>query len=260
MVLFYSGTGNSRWVGSVIASQTDDELICINDYIRTGIISPGTENSNFYSERPFVFVCPTYCWRMPRIVEDFIRANRFTGSKDFYFYLTCGDSTGTASKHAEKLCRELGFVFKGLGSVKMPENYIAMFDPPSYDEAQGIIRSAQFQVESAANHIKDLRQIEEPNSRSIAGCILSSANSLYYRFVVKDKHFSVSGSCISCGKCAELCPLANITLKEGKPVWNGNCTHCMACIGACPSNAIDYGKASSTRRRYYLYPDGSQKK
>lgn len=260
MVLYYSGTGNSRWVGSLIALRTDDELICINDYIRTGIINSGAENTGFFSDRPFVFVCPTYCWRMPRVVEEFIRTNRFIGSKEVYFFLTCGDSTGAASKHAEKLCRELGFIFKGLGSVKMPENYIALFDSPSYDEAQGIIRSAQFQVESAANHIKSSIQIEDPNFRNIAGRILSISNSLYYKFVVKDKHFSVSDNCISCGKCAGLCPLANIALKEGKPTWNGNCTHCMACIAACPSNAIEYGKASLSRRRYYLYPDGSQKK
>ena len=52
------------------------------------------------------------------------------------------------------------------------------------------------------------------------------------------------------GKCAEVCPLQNIKLKDGKPVWGGNCTHCMACISYCPTEAIEYGKKSLGQVRY----------
>ncbi|MFQ8599465.1 MAG: 4Fe-4S binding protein [Oscillospiraceae bacterium] len=32
----------------------------------------------------------------------------------------------------------------------------------------------------------------------------------------------------------------------------GNCTHCMACIGGCPTEAIDYKSISKGKRRYYI--------
>ena len=48
-------------------------------------------------------------------------------------------------------------------------------------------------------------------------------------------------ACIGCGKCVELCPLNNIRLENGKPVWGKHCTHCMACICYCPKEAIEYG-------------------
>jgi LysM repeat protein len=40
-------------------------------------------------------------------------------------------------------------------------------------------------------------------------------------------------------------------LAEGKPQWGRNCTHCMACICACPSEAIEYKNKSKGKPRYY---------
>ena len=42
----------------------------------------------------------------------------------------------------------------------------------------------------------------------------------------------------------------SLEIKDGRPVWNGNCTHCMACICNCPVEAIEYGKKSVGKRRY----------
>ena len=57
--------------------------------------------------------------------------------------------------------------------------------------------------------------------------------------------------CSGCGLCVQLCPLNNITLKNGKPVWGGGCTHCMACICSCPARAIEYGRKSRGKPRYF---------
>ena len=64
------------------------------------------------------------------------------------------------------------------------------------------------------------------------------------------KDFHVKDSCIGCGKCAKLCPLNNIKIENMKPVWSGQCTHCMACIGNCPVRAIEYGTISQTKDQY----------
>ena len=77
-------------------------------------------------------------------------------------------------------------------------------------------------------------------------------NRLFYPLCVKAKAFHVSDDCIGCGKCVKLCPLNNITLENGKPVWGRKCTHCMACISYCPEKAIEYGKKSSEKERYYF--------
>lgn len=260
MILYYSGTGNSRYAASIIAAQAGDELVCMNDIMRDRIQNPYIARYAFHSDRPYVFVCPTYCWRMPRIVEQFIRQSRFEGCRDVYFYLTCGSETGAAAKHAESFCREMEFNFMGLSSVRMPENYITLFSAPSYDEAQGMIRAAVSQIESAGRLIGMAKPIVDPNEGTGIRALPTKLNSFFYKHFVNDKKYTVKDSCISCGSCAKVCPLANIVLEDGRPVWNGNCTQCMACISICPQNAIEYGRRSQNKRRYYLHANGTQRK
>lgn len=259
MVLYFSGTGNSRYAARLIAAQTGDSLISINKALRMRQLDRAKAAFEYSSSTPWVIVCPTYCWRMPRVVERFIRESHFTGSKDFYFFLTCGDSTGTAAKHAETLCNELGYRFKGMGSVCMPENYIAMFPSPDYDEAEGIIRSAVGKIESAARLIALGKHLEDPNARFSPRLFADTLCKVFYKLFVNDRKFKATSSCSGCGLCADICPLANITLSGGRPFWHGSCTQCMACISACPERAIEYGRISRGKRRYYLKPDGSQK-
>ena len=57
-------------------------------------------------------------------------------------------------------------------------------------------------------------------------------------------------SCVGCGKCEKLCPLNNVKLVDQKPVWYNQCTHCMACIGNCPVNAIQYGDITQNKEPY----------
>ncbi|MDW2798012.1 EFR1 family ferrodoxin [Clostridium boliviensis] len=65
-------------------------------------------------------------------------------------------------------------------------------------------------------------------------------NSIFYTLLVRAKGFHVNETrCVSCGKCVELCPLNNIILTDGKPIWGNDCTHCMACLHRCPTEAID---------------------
>ena len=154
MVFYFSGTGNSRYAASLLAGAAEDELLCMNDVMRQRILDPYNARYAFYSEKPLVFVCPTYYYRIPRIVEQFIRESRFEGCRRAYFFLTCGSSTGSAAAYAESFCRERELEFMGLSSVKMPENYIAMFSAPTRDEAQGILRSAVPQIESAGRMIR----------------------------------------------------------------------------------------------------------
>ena len=74
---------------------------------------------------------------------------------------------------------------------------------------------------------------------------------LFYICCMGTSKFSVDNNCNSCGLCTKVCPFENIELYKGKPMWHQHCTKCMACICRCPKEAIQYGKSTKNKGRYY---------
>lgn len=243
MILWFSGTGNSEYIAKIIAEKTGDELVSINDKLKKGDYSD-------ISAKKLVFVTPTHGWRIPRIVEEWIDKTQFPQDADAWFVMSCGSEIGLAEKGIKKLCARKGFGFKGAAEVVMPENYIAMFDAPEEAEAREIIKAAQPAIDSAADCIAAGKALASKKTGIVDSLKSGIVNSGFYAVCVKDKAFTVDDKCISCGKCAALCPVNNIGLKDGRPVWNGKCVHCMACICSCPTEAIEYGSKSKGKPRY----------
>ena len=245
MVFYFTGTGNSRYTAEMITKEIGDETIYINQYIKSG------EQGEFHSMTPIVFVVPTYGWRMPKVVEEFIIKSKFSGNTKAYFVLTCGDSSGDSGKYARKLCREKKFIYMGLATVVLPENYIAMFDVPSKEEAVKIIEKATPQIREIGCNIGKSGYLPIEKNTFLGKIESSIVNPIFYKTVVSAKGFRVGEGCIGCGKCVTLCPLNNIQLVDNKPKWGNECTHCMACICRCPVECIEYKKKSIGKNRFY---------
>ena len=244
MVIYFSGTGNSKYCAKMLASELGDEAVDSFNFIKNGIAG------EFICGKPWVFVAPTYCWQLPRIFEDFIRSSNFDGNDDAYFVMTCGSDIGNAEKYLKKICQDKGLNYKGVLEVVMPENYIAMFNAPEEEEAERIVRAARRPLSRAVKQIDANHPLKGPKVNLIGKILSGPANPLFYKLFVKAKAFYATDACIGCGKCSELCPLNNITIKNNKPIWRDNCTHCMACICNCPTEAIEYGNKSKGKPRY----------
>lgn len=244
MVFYFTGTGNSRYCAHQIAAQLGDTCQDAFPFIRNGIAP------ELSSPTPWIFVAPTYSWQLPRVFADLIRSSRFSGSQEAYFVMTCGSDIGKAAAGNQRLCQEKGLHYRGTLPVVMPENYIALFSAPEPEEAKQILAAARPVLEQGTACIREGKDFLPVKTGVLDGLKSGLVNRLFYRFYVKAGPFTVSDACISCGKCAALCPLGNIRLESGKPVWGKRCTHCMACICLCPAHAIEYGKISRGKPRY----------
>ena len=244
MILYFSGTGNSEHVALKIAEHIGDEVLNLFDRIR------GKDYGEICSDRPFVIVYPTYGWRMPRILQDYLEKTPLKGASEIYFVSTCGDSIGNMEKYLEGLCGKKQLKNMGCAQVVMPENYIAMFEVPDEKRAALIVKKADKLVKSVADKIVQGSRISKTKITLVDRLCSSVVNPVFYGMFVSAKKFYSTEKCISCGKCEQVCPLNNVVLEEGRPKWGKECTHCMACICKCPAQAIEYGSKSQGKPRY----------
>ncbi len=246
MILYFSGTGNSKYVAERIGKEVGDAVGSLFDRLHSH------DFSEMYSEQPWIIVSPTYAWRIPRVLQEWLEKTKLSGSKEIYFVMTCGDSIGNAGKYLKKLCSLKGMEYKGCVSVMMPENYIALFPTPEKAQARETISHAENTIQEIIALIKN--RLPFISGKITAKDRISSGlvNCLFYLCVVHAKKFYAKDTCVSCGLCASICPLGNIRFEKGKPVWGNHCTHCMACICRCPQEAIEYGRRSWGKARYYF--------
>ena len=246
MILFFSGTGNSNYVAKRIADALGDEILNLNDGIKASDTSP------VETDERLIIVTPTYAWRIPRVVRDWLRKTELRGAKRSWFVMTCGSEIGNADRYNHDLCTEKGLACMGTAQIVMPENYIAMFSAPQADKAQQIVAQAEPSIDRAIAAIQS-NQSFAPTRNNLYDRLMSGpVNPIFYKFFVKADAFTVSDACIGCGQCAKRCPMNNVAIKDGKPSWGKNCTHCMACICYCPTSAIEYGKKSVGQPRYHF--------
>ena len=246
MIFYFSGTGNSNYVAKRIADALGDALVNLNDRIKA------SDTSLVETGERVIIVTPTYAWRIPRVVRDWLLKTELRGARLAWFVMTCGSEIGNADKYNRELCAEKAISCMGTAQIVMPENYIAMFSAPQADEARQIVAKAEPSIDRAIAAIQSNQSFAPTRNNLYDRFMSGPVNPIFYKFCVKADAFTVSDTCIGCGQCAKRCPMNNVTLKDGKPVWGRNCTHCMACICYCPVSAIEYGKKSVGQPRYHF--------
>jgi len=141
-------------------------------------------------------------------------------------------------------------------AIKMPGNFPPIGVPPQGDKKEAILRNADAQLASITVMIEKGQTVPPGFSpvTFVMRCLL------YPPFAKNvhdmDKSFSVEDTCTSCGTCAEVCPVGNITMENDRPVWQHHCELCCACLHFCPVEAIQLSTLQGTKGRgRYRHPD-----
>ncbi|MBQ3203990.1 MAG: EFR1 family ferrodoxin [Alistipes sp.] len=248
MVLYFSATGNTAYIAREIARRLGDSCVNLLDRIKANDHSP------LHSEKPFVICAPVYVCEMPRFLAKYLKKQTFAGSRDVYFIFTSGGYCGISGLLAKSLIEKKKMNYCGHAEFRMPRNYVASDAYPmlSEEEIRERLTNAYILLDPVSSDIRDGNKLTARHVFLFETIITLPFNPIWSRFKYRTKDFFATDKCISCGKCVRLCPLSNITLADGKPVWGNQCSHCMACIGNCPTEAIEYGNITQSKEKYNI--------
>ena len=245
MIFYFSATGNGLDISNRLAQSLNDAVYNIVDELK-GDCSYHIEDG----ERIGV-ISPTYFYGLPTIVEEFISKMRFDNNPYLYLVLSFGTTPGQAMDRAEKLLSRYGFSLNSKLTVRMPENYILMFDPPTEQEAKRILSSAYGTLEEFSSFVKEKKNADMSISPSFFQRMTGVFARPMYVHGRGTGRFYVDRTCTGCGKCVRNCPSQAIELIDRIPTWTkSKCIRCCACINRCPFKALQFGRSTRKRERY----------
>lgn len=250
MIFYFSGCGNSRHVAETLAKGLNDTLVFIPDATREN-----QYEHTLAEDESLGFVFPIYAWGPPRLVLDFVKQLQLTVEPRYIFFAcSCGDECGYTEKIFRKAIQEKGWTLSACFSTKMPETYIGMpgFKLDTKENARKKIAETDTTLERNLPRLAAKETFSEMTIGKMAWLKSRVINPNFSRFAADDSKYRSTDTCIHCSQCVKACPLHNITLEDGRPVWHGHCTICMACYHHCPVNAIQYGKATEGKGQYYF--------
>ena len=253
MIFYFSGTGNSRYVAQCLS----ERLGCVvADMPSCDIGGIEWSRSDFFG-----FVFPVYSWGVPPNVMRFIESlpesmihHINVSDIPVWCVMTCGDEVALAPEMFMKAFSMRGVAVESIWSVIMPNNYVLLpgFDVDSTDVERRKLDEAPSRIVEIAEGISQHRKTVDVVRGGQAWIKTKAVYPLFRRWGISPKKWHSTPSCVGCGKCVRSCPVNNVVMEGGHPVWGEGCCSCLACYHSCPRHAVEYGKLTKKKGQYYL--------
>jgi ferredoxin len=250
IIYYFTGTGNSLAAARKVAAGLGDcELVSIASQKDTpGDIAPQADRVGI--------VCPVYDSGLPVIVAEFAGRLNLSGTRYMFAIVTAGNIGVSALRQLNGIFKKRqGRNLDAAFIVKMPGNFPPVSRPPAAKKRDQILADADARLAEIAGLIAGGVAVP-PGFSPVSSLIKMVFYSPFARNVHEvDKKFSVSDACTSCGTCAAVCPVKNIVIEQGRPVWLHRCELCCACLNLCPVEAIQLAMMWGTEGRgRYRHP------
>lgn len=240
MIIYFSATGNCKYVAKRICDAISQNVLSVTECIRCGRYDFEDEN--------IIIIVPTYFWGLPSIVADFLKKAKFTANY-LCFIATYGTTPGASGRIADRLIK--GRKIDAFYSVRMADTWTPIFDLSTPEKVRKFTGTTESDIDDIIAKIKS--EYHNRKMRHSVPVFMADlfAQPIYNNSARKTEKFSVNEQCIGCGLCSVKCPVKAIEMRNNKPVWVADkCVMCLGCLHRCPKFAINYGKKTQKHGQY----------
>lgn len=239
IIYVFSGTGNTMLVAEEYAASLGPE---------THIAAIDSSFMDLPSPDGYQLVgigYPVHAFNAPEIVERFARELKPSVHQDLFIFHTGGEGlhfNDTSSVRIRRILRK-DFTILSERHYVMPYNMIFRHSDAMVKHMVTYMRKlVPLHVSSIlAKRTEGMRLM--PFSR-----IVSSVLRIEWLYAkLQGPTMRAGNSCTGCGLCARRCPMGNITVVNGRPVFGRNCSLCVRCSFSCPVDAISIGLLNGWR-------------
>jgi ferredoxin len=232
---YFSGTGNTLLVAKKMVETFKEKGINAN-LLKIEDSNPEDVNLEHTIGLGFpVAELSTYdfVWR-------FIKALPEANGTNIFMVDTLGGVSGGIVGPVREIVKKKGYNPIGAKEIIMPPNifYIQEEDINKKKVEEGLIEAEKYALsiingETKWGRVPILSDIVYYTSIVGLKITHSDLNQKYFHLAPDEE------KCNKCGQCVKLCPIDNITMKEGEfPVNLKECVYCLRCTSFCPKGAI----------------------
>ena len=243
-LFYFTGTGNTLAAARALADRLGNCTI-------KSVISELKKSSIILDETRIGLCFPLYFLSFPEPVLEFIERMEVKQGAEVFAVVTRGLSPmGGALSHLKKLLKAKSVRFSAGFYITMPNNDLTLFKADSALVQNRKLQNVAVEIERISSKLKRGKQWFQSEP---FGWLRPLRYKRAYLNHLEDfgKKFYVSENCNGCGVCRRICPVENISIQHGKPLWAEGCVLCEGCLNWCPSEAIQFGKATAGKKRYH---------
>ncbi|MCL1882818.1 MAG: EFR1 family ferrodoxin [Defluviitaleaceae bacterium] len=246
LTLYFSGTGNTKYVADLFSNKMGAKCFSIEDDINF--------SAEIKAHSTIAFCYPVYGSRVPRIMRIFAHKHmtELRGKKVIIFatqQLFSGDGARVFSDLFEPGIIEVIYaehfnMQQNMGNIPV---WWFLFKPTEKTN-QKFIKKTNAKMDIICENIKNGIVVKRGFSgfSKLLGLIqgvpwqkntraIDTPQGLE-KFVMQG--IRINKDCTACGLCAKICPMKNLKKRDGKIQHANNCTVCYRCVNRCPKKAI----------------------
>lgn len=237
--VYYSATGCTAKVSSEVAGRLASSIGVPLDTADVSMPASRSTGLRFGPEDLVVLSSPTYRGRLPAIIVDFFRDSVRGDGTNAVAVVTFGN------RCFDNSLAEMVAILRGNGFL--PIAGAAFSCRHAYTDRLGAGRPDEADLADArafADRVAAMASGDTSGTLDVPG----SADAPYFTPVGLDgmpvdfqsaKPVTDMGRCVSCGRCADLCPLGSVDRYDFFEVV-GQCFKCQACVRGCPVGAKSF--------------------